>query len=95
MSKTPFKKKFLKRIFKDKQHEEQITKQDIEKIVIDQAQSAGFFIIHNEIDHTQLPILKKATIQLIATSRQTTVPQSPNDDATESSCPKCVTTSSN
>ena len=40
MSKTTSKKKFLNRIFKDKQHEEQITKQDIEKIVIDQAQSA-------------------------------------------------------
>ena len=40
MSKTPFKKKLLKRIFKDKQHEEQITKQDIEKIVIEQTQSA-------------------------------------------------------
>jgi len=40
MRKTPFKKKFLKRIFKNKQHEKQITKQDIEKIVIDQAQSA-------------------------------------------------------
>ena len=40
MRKTPFKKRFLKRFCKDKQHEEQITKQDIEKTVIDQAQSA-------------------------------------------------------
>ena len=50
MNKTPFKKKFLKRIFKDKQHEEQITKQDIEKIVIEQTQP----LIFNKINTKQL-----------------------------------------
>jgi len=40
MSKTPFKKKLQKRFLNDQQHEQQSKKQDIEKIVIEQGQSA-------------------------------------------------------
>jgi len=40
MSKKPFKKKLLTRFLIDQQHEQQIQKQDIENVVIEQAQSA-------------------------------------------------------